>query len=71
MQLEAIKPDQEILVTIITHVNELLHYLSKEAFDSTVAKRLFNVLMSAAVNLKVVQFNHKKQVSAYLIKKGF
>jgi len=71
IDLEAVKQDQEMLVNIISHVNNLLTFLNKEAFEINAAKRLFNILMSAAVNLKLVQLNQKKQVSAYLIKSGF
>ncbi len=49
----------------------MLRSMNKDVFDTLAAKMIFNMLMVSAVNLKIVQFDQKKQVSASLIKKGF
>lgn len=46
--------------------------MNKEEFNIRAAKCIFNMLMAAAVNLKIsYQFNQKKSVSASLLKEGF
>jgi hypothetical protein len=50
---------------------EVLRSMNKDVFDTSAAKMIFNMLMVAAVNLKIAQFDQKKQVSASLIRKGF
>jgi hypothetical protein len=69
--LEAVKSDQENLVEMLRHAVELLRRLNQDEFHEWACKALFNILMAASVNLKLTKNDSKKQVSAYLIKKGF
>lgn len=51
------KPDQELLVQILSKANDLLTIMNKEMFNTEAAKKIFNMLMAAAINLKIAQFN--------------
>ena len=56
---------------MLRHAVELLRRLNLDDFHEYTCKALFNIFMAASVNLKITKNESKKQVNAYLIKKGF